>query len=435
VIPVVHDITFFENAGTADTVSADEAASSPQALTLLQNMNPSLSKVGYTFTGWNTSANGGGTSYADGANFSFESDLSLYAQWALIPVVHNVTFLENDNSSDSIDSIMSESAPTQITWFLSLQPEFSNPGRSFSGWNTLADGSGVAYADGAQFSFATDLTLYAQWTSVASVHTVTFNENDSATDSVTVVISNSQPANLTLFANLVPSFQNGSMSFTGWNSSRDGSGMSYSDGVRFSFASNLVVYAQWTAVTVETISFVANGGSGVINPVTRTIGSTISIPDQSGIIRPGYVMTDWNTNANGTGTKYAIGQSMVITQSTTLYAQWSGHKLATLFGAVGTFKSGSSLLSGALKSQINRIALTIKSRKYVTVDLFGYTAATGLKSLNISLSRERARKVASYLANRLHALKDRGVSISSSGQGSIAGQASNAYSRVEVFGV
>jgi len=126
---------------------------------------------------------------------------------------------------------------------------------------------------------------------------------------------------------------------------------------------------------------------------------------------------------------------MVITEPTVLYAQWSGHKIATLFAAVGTFKSGSSSLSASLKSQINRIALTIKARKYVKVDLFGYTAATGLKSLNISLSRDRARNVATYLANRLHDLKVRGVSISSSGQGSIAGQAGNAYSRVEVFGV
>jgi outer membrane protein OmpA-like peptidoglycan-associated protein len=159
------------------------------------------------------------------------------------------------------------------------------------------------------------------------------------------------------------------------------------------------------------------------------------LPDQNGLILAGFELTQWNTNAKGSGLSYSIGDGFKLAGSTILYAQWSGHKLATLFGAIGTFKSGSSLLSGALKSQINRIALTIKSRKYVTVDLFGYTAATGLKSLNISLSRDRARRVASYLANRLHDLKVRGVSISSSGQGSISGQSSNAYSRVEVFGV
>jgi uncharacterized repeat protein (TIGR02543 family) len=516
-IAVVHNVTFFENASATDSITSDQAASSPQALTLLQDMIPSFSDVGYTFEGWNTSENGSGITYADGATFLFDSDLGLYAQWALIPVVHDVTFFENDSATDSINSVMSESTLTRLTTFSSLTPAFSNPGHSFSGWNTSADGNGVAYADGstysfdadvglyaqwssnvelhtvtfvendgvsdavvstmtdgttspldlfssltpafsnpghsfsgwntsangsgsffsdgAQFSFATNLTLYAQWSSTSSIHTVTFNENDSASDPVNVVMSDDQTANFTRFTNLEPSFGNGSLSFSGWNTSRDGTGTAYSDGAQFAFTSDLVVYAQWSEMTVATISFVANGGSGVVTPISGSIGSTITIPNQSGLIRAGFVLTNWNTSSNGSGTKYLVGKTMVISKSTVLYAQWSGHKLATLFGAVGTFKSDSSLLSASLKSQINRIALTIESRKYLKVDLFGYTAATGLKSLNISLSRDRARNVATYLAIRLHDLKVRGVKISSSGQGSIAGQAGNAYSRVEVFGV
>jgi LPXTG-motif cell wall-anchored protein len=34
---------------------------------------------------------------------------------------------------------------------------------TFDGWNTMADGSGTAYADGAAFSFETNETLFAQW--------------------------------------------------------------------------------------------------------------------------------------------------------------------------------------------------------------------------------------------------------------------------------
>jgi LPXTG-motif cell wall-anchored protein len=34
---------------------------------------------------------------------------------------------------------------------------------TFDGWNTEADGSGTAYADGAAFSFETNETMYAQW--------------------------------------------------------------------------------------------------------------------------------------------------------------------------------------------------------------------------------------------------------------------------------
>ena len=41
------------------------------------------SRVGYTFTGWNTAANGSGTSYAANATYSTDAELNLYAQWQI----------------------------------------------------------------------------------------------------------------------------------------------------------------------------------------------------------------------------------------------------------------------------------------------------------------------------------------------------------------
>lgn len=42
---------------------------------------------------------------------------------------------------------------------------FTFDDHNFAGWNTQADGSGQAYADGATYPFDTDATLYAQWSS------------------------------------------------------------------------------------------------------------------------------------------------------------------------------------------------------------------------------------------------------------------------------
>ncbi len=44
-----------------------------------------FTRTGYTFTGWNTNANGSGTSYADGAVFDFTTGTTLYAQWTTAP--------------------------------------------------------------------------------------------------------------------------------------------------------------------------------------------------------------------------------------------------------------------------------------------------------------------------------------------------------------
>lgn len=40
---------------------------------------------------------------------------------------------------------------------------FQRSGYVFTGWNTLADGTGTPYGAGASYSFAADMTLYAQW--------------------------------------------------------------------------------------------------------------------------------------------------------------------------------------------------------------------------------------------------------------------------------
>jgi uncharacterized repeat protein (TIGR02543 family)/LPXTG-motif cell wall-anchored protein len=40
---------------------------------------------------------------------------------------------------------------------------FTRTGYTFTGWNTRQDGTGTPYAAGASYSFASDLTLYAQW--------------------------------------------------------------------------------------------------------------------------------------------------------------------------------------------------------------------------------------------------------------------------------
>ncbi len=57
-----------------------------QASTVAANLSANrYERPGYTFTGWNTVANGSGTPYAAGANFNFATDLTLYAQWQVAP--------------------------------------------------------------------------------------------------------------------------------------------------------------------------------------------------------------------------------------------------------------------------------------------------------------------------------------------------------------
>lgn len=70
-----------------------------------------------------------------------------------------VTFDSNLGSGD-----MSSQSAASLTALTSNS--FTRQSYSFNGWNTVADGSGTAYADGASYAFVDSATLYAQWDAV-----------------------------------------------------------------------------------------------------------------------------------------------------------------------------------------------------------------------------------------------------------------------------
>jgi len=156
-----HTVTFNENLHTGTSLIASQVSSSSTSLTLYSNLTPSFLYPGFAFKNWNTNLNGSGTTYDNGATYNFSSDLILYAQW--IPTNHIVTFNENRNLNDSAYSVQIKATQAPLTLFANLSPVLSNPGYSFSSWNTKANGLGVRYTNGQLYSFASDLTLYAQW--------------------------------------------------------------------------------------------------------------------------------------------------------------------------------------------------------------------------------------------------------------------------------
>jgi uncharacterized repeat protein (TIGR02543 family) len=52
-------------------------------VTVLGNDSFGLVKAGYTFEGWNTQADGGGTDYAPEGTFNISENLTLYAKWVV----------------------------------------------------------------------------------------------------------------------------------------------------------------------------------------------------------------------------------------------------------------------------------------------------------------------------------------------------------------
>ena len=144
-------ITFDPNGGTGSM----EAMSVNPGVNNMLTAN-TFTRENYTFTGWNTAADGTGTAYADKATVNFSENTTLYAQWTQDPVI---TFDANGGDGTMGAQTVKPGEATALT-----ANSFTRADYDFTGWNTVADGSGTAYADKAEITTDTDITLYAQWT-------------------------------------------------------------------------------------------------------------------------------------------------------------------------------------------------------------------------------------------------------------------------------
>ena len=292
-----HTVTFDNNGGSG-TMTA-QTANVPTTLT-----TNAFTRVGYSFSGWNTAANGSGTNYADGATYDFSANITLYAKWTALPN-HTVTF--DSNGGTGTMTAQTANVPTSLTL-----NTFTRTGYSFSGWNTAANGTGTSYANGAIYPFAADATLYAQWTALPN-HTVTFNSNG-GTGSMTPQTAN-VPTALTTNA-----FTRTGYSFSEWNTLANGTGTSYANGASYPFTADVTLYAQWTALPNHTVTFNANLGTGTMTPQTANVPTALTA---NAFTRAGYSFSGWNTAAGGGGTAYANGAIYPFAADATLYAQWT----------------------------------------------------------------------------------------------------------------
>ena len=81
---------------------------------------------------------------------------------------YTVTYNANGGSGTMTDSNSPYFMNTDV---ITLYNDFSNDGKSFTSWNTKADGSGSSYAEGDNFTITENTTLYAQWASATVVST------------------------------------------------------------------------------------------------------------------------------------------------------------------------------------------------------------------------------------------------------------------------
>ena len=154
-------MTYNANTGTGTAPSdANAYAASSHATALGKG---SLTKSDYTFAGWNTAANGSGTSYAPGDLITISANVTLYAQWTAVGANTRATVSFNTLGGNSVAPVT-----VDVGSAISLTTP-TRTGYSFTGWFTAASGGTLVNRN---YVVTYSVTLFAHWVVLSNPNTL-----------------------------------------------------------------------------------------------------------------------------------------------------------------------------------------------------------------------------------------------------------------------
>ena len=157
--PETYTVSYHANDATSGTVPEAQTKTEGVDLTLATN-SVNLSRTGHSFAGWNTASDGGGTDYSEGATYTTNADVVLYAKWAAS--IYTVTFERQGGIGGS----------TRVTATFGLpMPTATAPTRkakAFDGYYAGPEATGIRYYTSDMESARTwdipaDTELIASW--------------------------------------------------------------------------------------------------------------------------------------------------------------------------------------------------------------------------------------------------------------------------------
>ncbi|MFO0494841.1 MAG: beta strand repeat-containing protein, partial [Flavobacteriia bacterium] len=361
-------VTYNANSASSGSVPSDATAYSSGSSVNTAANSGSLARTGYTFAGWNTAADGTGTTYAVSTSsaFTISSNTTLYARWTAA-----VTYDANGATSGSVPTDATAYRPGQAVTTSANSGTLARTGYTFAGWNTAADGMGTTYAVGTSsaFNISGNTTLYARWTA-----SLTYDANSATSGSVPTDATAYRPGQAVSTASNSGSLARAGYSFAGWNTLADGTGTAYSVSTSnaFNISGNTTLYAQWTLISSPTIAT-----SGTLSAVNTTYGTASASPTSFSVsgsaltnditIMPpsGYEIS--TSLASGYENSLTLVQSGGSISSTTIYV-----RLAAIT-AVGSYSGNISLTStGATTQNVATVSSVVSSK---ALNITGLTAS------------------------------------------------------------
>ena len=318
----------------------------------------------------------------------------------LVPITYTVAFNANDGTGTMDPQSFNYNEAKNLT-----DNSFERTGYTFSGWNTVADGTGDSYTDKESVSNLAStqgaaVNLYAQWT--PTEYTITYNNMDDATN------AGSNPATYTIETatiNLADPTKDG-YAFGGWYSDVDCTGNAVTT-IASGSTGNVSLYAKWTKLYTVTVAETDNGTVTPDKP-TATEGETVTLtvtPEEGYeletlTVKKGEIEVPTTAGENNTYTFTMPAGDVTVTATfkLTLDAQVFCHTL-TLEGQIGVntylilsktitddkdyyqveYWNGETMVASQKVSEVTPVN---KKLDNVTKNVYGFTVTTVAKEMD-----------------------------------------------------
>ena len=278
--------------GSLNRTSQSVAYESKGSCTLTMPSNDA--QYTYTFQGWYTAANGGGTKVGSSLTLETPSVTGAATYYAYVTrAVNRYTFTFNANggstpSSSSITKAYNEAIGTLPTCSRAADNTYTY---AFAGWFDTAAATG-----GTKLTTTTKVTSnktwYARWTATYKNYTVTWNGNGGTPS------KSSSSFHYNDALGTLPTATRTGYTFKGWSTSASGS---VNVSTTTKVTGNVTYYAVWQ-INSYTLTVTAGAGGTVSGSGTYNYGATATL---KAIPSTGYHFVKWsdgNTNASRTVT-------------------------------------------------------------------------------------------------------------------------------------
>lgn len=318
-----YTVSYKTTYGTLNRTSQSVAYNSKGSCTL--TMPDNTAEFTYTFVGWYTAANGGGTKV--GSELTLETPaikgtVTYYAYVTRSTKSYTHTFNANGGGTVS---------PATITkaynTALGTLPTVSRTGYTFVGWFDTSAASG-----GTQATTTTKVTgtktWYARWS--INSYTFTFDKNGGNTPSSTTITKEYNTAVGTLPTCTRNADNTYTYAFAGWfDTSASSGGTQLTTATKVT--SNKTWYARWTS-TYKNYTVTWNGNGGTPSKSSSSFHYNDALGTLPTATRTGYTFKGWSTSKTGT---VNVSTTTKVTANVIYYAVWTINSYTWTFDANG----------------------------------------------------------------------------------------------------